>query len=318
MGAPPVSEWLQSVLCCPACAEKMAIEQAALACTNCGRRVPIRDGVPTFVEDAADEIGRRTQSSFGYEWQEFADWRPSGQQNFESYFIGCDLDALAHADVLDAGCGMGRHARFMAQRVARLIALDFSAAVESARQNLREFENVACVRADLRRLPFAPATFDFIYSLGVVHHIADTDEAVRALADKLRPGGRLRIYVYWARQGASGWLLRLVAAARTITTRMPFPLLRVACRALSAALWVGIVGPYRALGAMGVDVSRWPLSVYTKYPFNVLYNDQFDRFSAPIEKRYTAQSAHKLLADAGLTDISVRECFGWVAEGRKP
>jgi len=80
-----------------------------------------------------------------------------------------------------------------------------------------------------------------------------------------------------------------------------------------------VVLPYRLLLALGVDVKdTWPLSVYTKYPFNVLYNDQFDRFSAPIEKRYDPDDVRRLLEGAGLRDVTVRPCFGWIADGIKP
>jgi len=63
---------------------------------------------------------------------------------------------------------------------------------------------------------------------------------------------------------------------------------------------------------------HWPLFVYSRYPFAVLYNDQFDRFSAPIEKRYTREEVAHLLEGAGLVDVTVRPCFGWVGEGTKP
>jgi hypothetical protein len=44
----------------------------------------------------------------------------------------------------------------------------------------------------------------------------------------------------------------------------------------------------------------------------------FDRFSAPIEKRYDPEEVKGLLEGAGLTDVAVRRCFGWVADGTKP
>jgi hypothetical protein len=77
--------------------------------------------------------------------------------------------------------------------------------------------------------------------------------------------------------------------------------------------------PYRALSAMGVRRhERWPLFAYTKYPFTVLYNDQFDRFSAPIEKRYDADEVQSLLEAAGLRDVRILRSFGWIADGIKP
>jgi len=110
-----------------------------------------------------------------------------------------------------------------------------------------------------------------------------------------------------------------VTLARRVTTRLPFPLLRGLCRVLSVGLYCGVVLPYRVMSRLGVGRHEsWPLFVYSKYPFNILYNDQFDRFSAPIEKRYDPEDVEALLRSAGLDDVQVRSCFGWVADGIKP
>jgi len=50
----------------------------------------------------------------------------------------------------------------------------------------------------------------------------------------------------------------------------------------------------------------------------VCVNDQFDRFSAPIERRYTRLEVTQWLERAGLQDIEIRSNFGWVGSGRKP
>ena len=77
-----------------------------------------------------------------------------------------------------------------------------------------------------------------------------------------------------------------------------------------------MVVPYRILARVGIRVSEMsPLFVYTKYPFRILYNDQFDRFSAPLEKRYTADEARALVASAGLRHIRVEARFGWLVDG---
>jgi hypothetical protein len=77
-----------------------------------------------------------------------------------------------------------------------------------------------------------------------------------------------------------------------------------------------VIVPYRWLRALGVTrVERWPLFVYTKYPFAILYNDQFDRLSAPLEKRYSRQEARDLLRAAGLREVTVRPMYGWLVDG---
>ena len=107
--------------------------------------------------------------------------------------------------------------------------------------------------------------------------------------------------------------------ARRMTTHVPLGMLRAFSWILSVALFAAVVVPYRVLSRLGVALSRqWPLVVYAKYPFRVLYNDQFDRFSAPIEKRFTADQARRLLESAGLENVRVIERYGWIVEGRKP
>lgn len=275
-------------------------------------------GIPRFVSTPEDATARRTQASFGYEWTHFNDWRQSGETSFTDYFQGIDLESLQGCLVLDGGCGMGRHARQMGQFAGRVIAVDFSDAIDQAAHNTADVRNVDCVQADLLALPLADNAFDFIYSLGVLHHLADTEGALAELVRKLKAGGRLRVYLYWKKHGWQGRALQVVSFVRRATTRLPFPLLRALCRGLSVGLYGGVVVPYRALSKLGVRRhERWPLFIYSKYPFGVLYNDQFDRFSAPIEKRYDPEEVRILLREAGLHDVQIRPCFGWVADGTK-
>jgi SAM-dependent methyltransferase len=316
---------LVSLLRCPSCAATLTStlsrdgSMGAVTCTDCGLKAPIRDGIPRFVDVPEDETARRTQASFGYEWTHFNDWKKSGTTNFDDYFQGIDLVALAGRVVLDAGCGMGRHAIQMAKVAGQVVAVDFSRAIDQTSRNASNLSNVDCVQADLLALPLADGSFDFVYSMGVLHHLAETERALAGLIRKVRPGGRVRVYLYWKGHGLKGLALATVAAIRRVTTRTPFAILRTACYVLSVGLYVAVVMPYRALSALGVSGHKtWPLFVYSKYPFNVLYNDQFDRFSAPIEKRYDADEVRRLLEDAGLTDVSIRACFGWIAEGTKP
>jgi ubiquinone/menaquinone biosynthesis C-methylase UbiE/uncharacterized protein YbaR (Trm112 family) len=309
------------LLRCPACRGRLRHGTAsALVCTECGQTAPIINGIPRFVRDedfAAGEAAGRTRASFGYEWTHFSDWRPSGQ-TFGDYFCNFDLEWLRGRTVLDAGCGMGRHARQVAPFARTVVALDFSSAIDEAARNVADQSNVQCLQGDLTRLPVADEGFDFVFSMGVLHHIADTAGTLRGLVRALKPGGRVRVYLYWKRTGLPGALLSLVTLARRFTTRMPFPVLRALCWILSVLLTVAVVLPYRLLAALGVDVKdTWPLAIYIKYPFNVMYNDQFDRFSAPIEKRFSQDEVRELLESAGLHDVRVHSRYGWIGDGVK-
>jgi len=113
-------------------------------------------------------------------------------------------------------------------------------------------------------------------------------------------------------------VLAVVTAVRRVTVRLPHRVLHALCYPLAVALQVVFVTPFRALRhrPRGAGLAAaLPLKTYADYPFSVLVNDQFDRFSAPLERRYTAEEVRHVLAAAGLEDIVVLPNHGWVGDG---
>jgi SAM-dependent methyltransferase len=102
--------------------------------------------------------------------------------------------------LLDAGCGAGMSALELLGPVLpqlRYLGVDFSAAVDVARQRFAERGlDGAFMQADICNLPFPERSVDVIFSEGVLHHTASTERALKALARLLRPGGRFLFYVY--------------------------------------------------------------------------------------------------------------------------
>jgi len=85
-------------------------------------------------------------------------------------------------------------------------------------------------------------------------------------------------------------------------------------------IWVWFVWPYRActrIPMLSKVADRLPLRQYSRYPFRTCVNDQFDRLSAPLEKRYSRAQVEQFLKSAGLEEQNVFPNFGWVASGRK-
>jgi SAM-dependent methyltransferase len=108
---------------------------------------------------------------------------------------------LKDKDVLEIGCGTGVHARLLAAAGARLSAVDLTpTAVELTQRRLALASLTADVReADAESLPFADASFDVVWSWGVIHHSEHTDRVIAEIARVLRPGGRLAFMVYHRR-----------------------------------------------------------------------------------------------------------------------
>lgn len=265
-----------------------------------------------------------TARSFGYEWQAFSEMLPDYEANFRWYFGRFQADQLAGALVLDAGCGTGRHTFHMARSGAReVVAMDFSQAIEVAAYNNRANPNTHFVQADIYHPPFLPGSFDLVYSLGVLHHLPDPEKGFRTLLPLLRAGGFLNIYLYWNLEGEPAWrraALSGVTQLRRLTTRIPHALLKRLSWLIAAGFEVAFVTPARILASFQATrglADRVPLGHYRKYSFRVLYTDQFDRFSAPIENRYSrAEVAAWFERAGGLEDIVILGGAGWRASAR--
>ena len=130
-----------------------------------------------------------TALSFGFEWHNFPEMYHEWEHNFREYMAPRGLEFFRGKRVLDAGCGSGRHAYYAAQYGAEVWAVDLGPAVEIARRNTAKCGTVHVVQAALHHLPFALESFDFIYSIGVLHHLPDPEVALRNLLRFLKPGG---------------------------------------------------------------------------------------------------------------------------------
>ena len=274
-------------------------------------------------EDRALKAQRDTARSFGYEWQAFSEMLPDYESNFRWYFERFPKDAFAGKLILDAGCGTGRHTFHMAQSGAReVVAMDFSQAIEVAARNNRANPNTHFVQADIYHPPFLPGTFDFVYSLGVLHHLPDPEKGFRTLLPLLKAGNYMNIYLYWNLETEPAWrraALRAVTGVRSVTTRLPHGLLKKLSWLIAAGFQVAFVLPARALARFSPTrrlADRVPLGHYRKYSFRVLYTDQFDRFSAPIENRYSRAEVAGWFERAGMEDVVILGGAGWRASGK--
>ena len=97
--------------------------------------------------------------------------------------------------VLDAGCGSGEALAWLADAVrpgGAALGLDLAAAHVSYRAPPLKSATLV-VQADVARPPFRVGAFDLVWSVNTVHHVREPLPAVTALAQLLRPDGRLVI-----------------------------------------------------------------------------------------------------------------------------
>jgi len=108
------------------------------------------------------------------------------------------FQAIKGRRVLEIGCGMGLHSELMARAGADVSAIDLSptsVAVTARRATLKGLR-IDVRQMDAVTLDFPDATFDFVWSWGVIHHSSRTGRIVREIHRVLKPGGEVRVMVY--------------------------------------------------------------------------------------------------------------------------
>lgn len=265
---------------------------------------------------------------FGEEWSRF-DQRPLDDAElrglFERYFGIFPWSSLPPgASGFDAGCGSGRWARLVAPRVGTLHCVDGSAqALNVARVSLAALPNCRFHLSTIDAMPLPPASQDFGYSLGVLHHIPDTESALRACVARLKPGAPFLLYLYYAFDNRPLWF-RLVWRAsdivRQLLSRTPFALRARLTDVAAALVYWPLARAARLAARLGANVDTFPLSAYREQSFYVMRTDALDRFGTRLEKRYTRDAMRRMMEAAGLTGIVFSKAGPpyWVAVGRAP
>ncbi len=297
---------LLELLVCPACKAELVLrgEQLAgpeilggtLACRGCPNTYPIINGMPRFV-------GRDAYAaSFGDEWHRFRTVQldsANGSHESEDGFArktGLGSDDIRGRLVLDAGVGAGRYAEVMARWGAEVVGVDLTRAVDAAAENLRHWDNVHLIQADIFALPFRDDTFDVAYSIGVLHHTPDTAAAFRRVAATVKKGGQLAIYVY-----QFGGMMRHVSdVLRTVTTRLPRSVVYYGCLVAVPLHYVHrlpVIGRVSGVLLPTIDHPRWRWR----------WLDTFDWYTPRYQWKHRYPEVLRWFREAGFTDFYVAD-----------
>jgi SAM-dependent methyltransferase len=95
---------------------------------------------------------------------------------------------------LDLGCGEGHNTRLLADRGARVVALDIAEVFIAAAAGERT-QNICYVLGDGAALPFAAESFDIVTAFMSLMDVADPERTLCEIARILRPGGFVQFSV---------------------------------------------------------------------------------------------------------------------------
>ena len=322
----------QALLRCPACASRLRltgdekeeadVETGVLRCDACAAEYPVLRGIPRFVP-AENYAG-----NFGLQWNLFRMTQldsHSGQPVSLSRFLrytGWNADDMDGKLTLDAGCGAGRFAEVAASMGARVIAIDFSTAVDAARENLKHLENVDFVQADINALPFAPGTFPLVYCLGVIQHTPKPERSFRALAAATARAGRLALDVYpahWKNWFFAKYWIRPITKRMSADTSLKlvqriFPPLYALSRAVSR---IPVFGKrLRYLIPVANYTNVYPLNERQLREWALL--DTFDMWAPAYDQPQTRDTVRRWFEDAGFEEVEVFHSGFYVGRGVKP
>jgi SAM-dependent methyltransferase len=273
----------------------------------------------------SENVDHRVVASFGEEWSKFSSFDEVEVDLIgDKYFDILPAELVSpNTRVLDVGCGTGRWSKYLSDKVGLIDSVDPSAAIFAADKFLADIKNVRLTKATSEAMPFADNTYDMVMSVGVLHHIPDTQKAMMDCVSKVRKGGYFYVYLYYNLDNR-GPLYKLIFWAsnllRQVISKLPARLKKGICDILAVVLYMPFVLMARFLHAIGLKkmASRVPLSVYRDQSFFVIRNDSLDRFGTALEQRFSREQIHKMMTQCGLSEIIFSESMPyWHVIGKK-
>lgn len=271
-----------------------------------------------------DKINR-TKLSYGFLWQNESAEDLSQRWHFNEMQENIP-ERIARGKIgIDIGSGCGYDTCIMAKNNPgiKIISLDISDGIYITKQLAGQMKNVQAIKGSCLNLPARDNSFDFAYSYGVLHHTINPLSSLKEIFRILKPGAPVFLYLYESHcENPFKYLaLKTVSLLRTITIRIPPRLLYLFCRFFSPVAVILFSYPSRYLKSL--PTTRW---ISEKMPFNFATNlfsltgDLYDRFSAPIEYRFSKNEVLELFNNSGFSSVHIRKFeskAGWIAWGYK-
>jgi uncharacterized protein YbaR (Trm112 family) len=257
-----------------------------------GRRFPIRDGIPVFVEEGMQSPA--SVASFAYEWNEFGfTYARDGWVNDLITPLVGGVDFFRGKVVVDAGAGSGAQSRWMAEAGATLVL------------SLELSETVFPIRCDIAFPPLKVEP-DVVYCMNVIQHtkspVRTFDRLVRLMGERTR----FLFNIYTASERSDR--IRFIQAVRKVTRQLPFPLVKWVSLAVAV-----VATPFSKLPILDYQVRQFiPISHSLRETWLDVYDQYGGHFyqeymTREDQRRLFAQHRLKVLHEAQFGVVLARE-----------
>ena len=278
---------------------------------------------------AAPPGDQATADGFAASWNTVGIGSVYTAEQFRDWMAPLDAAGFAGRDVLELGFGNGSLLYHMARcSPSRLVGVELGDTLEQTRRNLAPVAAATTIelhRGDLLAVDLG--SFDLVYSIGVLHHLADPDAGLEAVLRHTCPGGHFHCWVY-AREG--NWIVRtLVEPLRRISCRLPWWLTKY-------LLAMPLVTPFFLYAKSIARLSRreplprplraaLPLHDYSLWiaqrPFGFFHHVAFDQLVTPqttyLPRHRVEQWLRHPLVDPASTYLVFRNANSWKFGGRR-
>jgi len=258
----------------------------------------------------------RTINDFGEQWLTYRD--------NEGYYGSLELfedivypflksEDMKGCRVAEIGSGSGRIVNMILQAGAgHVIALEPSRAFEIMRMNVSRPEKVTLLNLRGEDLP-AFGDVDYIFSIGVLHHIPNPGPVVVAAFKALRPGGKFLVWLYGKERNR--FYLSFTYPLRLLTRHLP----HLALVSLVWAIYIPLMVYVRLCRRFRLPLQEYLLTIFDKMSPGKRRLIIYDQLNPSYTKYYSRDDAERLLSNANFEDIQIhhRHGYSWTLIGTK-
>jgi SAM-dependent methyltransferase len=164
---------------------------------------------------------KATANAFATSWNNLPVGSIYTKDQFEEWMEPITAHDIAGKRLLELGCGNASLMVHMTDwNPSYLEGVDLGDSILSAKKNLAlvAFKNWMITQDDM--VEFKSEGFDFVYCIGVLHHLKDPAKGFESVIRNTKPGGRFHCWVY-AREGNS-FIINFIDPIRKIASRLPW------------------------------------------------------------------------------------------------
>ena len=259
-------------------------------------------------------------SDFGDEWERFnfldENKLQSLKKQFDRYMAPLPEELRKREDLIiaDFGAGTGRWSYFLKDFAAKIYVVEpAEKAFRVLTSRFRDDSKVVLIHKSVESNKISEKSLDLAVSLGVLHHIADTQGAIQKVAEKIKPGGTFLGYLYYALENKPFLyraLWKFSDSIRKVISRLPKKLKLILAELIALTIYLPLATISRILERFSIPVDSVPLHHYKDLSFHVMRNDALDRFGTTLEQRFTQAEIVQMLISAGFTQESIRFSSG--------